>query len=184
MCVSSPDSGSDECHFDHRACYTRHRPFTTHVNIRATNRTPEATSRRPSADLITFGLETRLTWTGCRVKPVTAVSRAPERLVCMLGCVRYRSYPRIRSLRSMGASSLILALSALWTGPSWGQDRSGVGSILPGRVSSLQRTSPETAMVKRTSDNCECAARKCLTPSCISALCHKALLMEALDVTL
>ena len=38
--------------------------------------------------------------------------------------------------------------------------------------------------VKRTSDNCECAARKCLTPSCISALCHKALLMEALDVAL
>ena len=38
----------------------------------------------------------------------------------------------------MGASSLILALSALWTGPSWGQDRSGVGSILPGRVSSLE----------------------------------------------
>ena len=35
-----------------------------------------------------------------------------------------------------------------------------------------------------TSDNCECAARKCLTPSCISALCHKALLMEALDVAL
>ena len=38
----------------------------------------------------------------------------------------------------MGASSLILALSALWTGPSWGQDRSGVGSILPGRVFSLR----------------------------------------------
>ena len=78
-----------------------------------------------------------LTWTGCRVKPVTAVSRAPERLVCILGCVRYRSYPRIRSLRSMGASSLILALSALWTGPSWGQDRSGVGPIGPVRVSTL-----------------------------------------------
>ena len=31
----------------------------------------------------------------------------------------------------MGASSLILALSALWTGPSWGQDRSGVEPIVP-----------------------------------------------------
>ena len=37
----------------------------------------------------------------------------------------------------MGASSLILALSALWTGPSWGQDRSGVGPIGPVRVSTL-----------------------------------------------
>ena len=34
-----------------------------------------------------------------------------------MGCVRYCSYPRIRSLRSMGASSLFLALSALWIGP-------------------------------------------------------------------
>ena len=43
-----------------------------------------------------------------------------------------------------------------------------------------QRAAPKTTMVKCTSDNCECAARKRLTPSCISALCHKALLMEAL----
>ena len=47
-----------------------------------------------------------------------------------------------------------------------------------------QRAAPKTTMVKCTSDNCECAARKRLTPSCISALCHKALLMEALHVAL
>ena len=35
----------------------------------------------------------------------------------------------------MGASSLILALSALWTGPSWGQDRSGIGPIGPVHIS-------------------------------------------------
>ena len=35
-----------------------------------------------------------------------------------------------------------------------------------------QRAAPKTTMVKCTSDNCECAARKRLTPSCISALCH------------
>ena len=31
----------------------------------------------------------------------------------------------------MAALSLILALSALWTGPIWGQDRSWAGSIDP-----------------------------------------------------
>ena len=133
----------------HRACYTRNLPFTIHViSDRATNRTPEATPRRPSADLITLGLETRLTWTGCRVKPVTAVSRAPGRLVCILGCVRYRSYPRIRRLRSMAALSLILALSALWTGPIWGQDRSWAGSIDPVRVSAL--VSPSISPARTT----------------------------------
>ena len=38
----------------------------------------------------------------------------------------------------MVTSSLILVLSALWTGPNWGQDRSGVESIVPARVSALQ----------------------------------------------
>ena len=37
----------------------------------------------------------------------------------------------------MAALSLILALSALWTGPIWGQDRSWAGSIDPVRVSAL-----------------------------------------------
>ena len=37
----------------------------------------------------------------------------------------------------MAALSLILALSALWTGPIWGQDRSWAGSIDPVRVSTL-----------------------------------------------
>ena len=118
----------------HRACYTRNLPFTIHVISEPRAEPP----RRPSADLITFGLETRLTWTGCRVRPVTAVSRAPERLVCILGCVRYCPYPRIRRLRSMAALSLILALSALWTGPIWGQDRSWAGSIDPVRISALR----------------------------------------------
>ena len=40
-----------------------------------------------------------------------------------------------------------------------------------------QRAAPKITMVKCTSDNCERTARKHLTPSCISALCHKALLM-------
>ena len=38
----------------------------------------------------------------------------------------------------MAALSLILALSALWTGPIWGQDRSWAGSIDPVRISALQ----------------------------------------------
>ena len=37
----------------------------------------------------------------------------------------------------MGVSSLSLALSALWIGPLWGQDRSGTGPIVPARVSAL-----------------------------------------------
>ena len=37
----------------------------------------------------------------------------------------------------MGVSSLSLALSALWIGPFWGQDRSGTGPIVPARVSAL-----------------------------------------------
>ena len=47
----------------------------------------------------------------------------------------------------MAALSLILALSALWTGPIWGQDRSWAGSIDPVRVSALMRCV--------TSDNCQ-----------------------------
>ena len=69
-------------------------------NIPATSRTLEATPRRPSADLITFALETRLTWTGYQLGPLRPLVGPPERLVCILGCVRYRCYPRIRRLRS------------------------------------------------------------------------------------
>ena len=110
--------GALSCTTDKHTEHTKHSKSGKRLNARHSC----DLEARPSADLITFGLETRLTWTGCRVRPVTctAVSWAPERLVCILGCVRYCSYPRIRSLRSMGASSLILALSALWTGPSWG----------------------------------------------------------------
>ena len=41
----------------------------------------------------------------------------------------------------MAASSLILALLALWTGPIWGQDRSGAGPIVPVRVFRPRRRS-------------------------------------------
>ena len=44
----------------------------------------------------------------------------------------------------MAALSLILALSALWTGPIWGQDRSWAGSIDPVRVSTLQESVSRT----------------------------------------
>ena len=48
----------------------------------------------------------------------------------------------------MAALSLILALSALWTGPIWGQDRSWAGSIDPVRVSTLPGNSGSAAYTR------------------------------------
>ena len=44
----------------------------------------------------------------------------------------------------MGVSSLSLALSALWIGPFWGQDRLGTKPIVPARVSALELTHTHT----------------------------------------
>ena len=47
----------------------------------------------------------------------------------------------------MGVSSLFLALSTLWIGPFWGQDRLGTKPIVPARVSALELTHTHTPRV-------------------------------------